>query len=254
MPTAGTATLTAESGTLTESDPTLSSVLVTPGKYAHLLRASNESLTDSVVPIEQLALNHASVALSQSYGPDFANGTGAGSLTQGFVTGAGGSVVAGGTCTPDSLLRLVYSVAPTYRRNAIFVMNDGVGSYLRRLRGDVGGTSGAFLFPPYALNAPSSYSTYGNAGNGVLQDNGRFESFAGYRVVIDNDIPAHGSGVASVVFGDFSRYAIVLGPTTFWRSDDAFFTQDQVAWRTTLRTSGRTLDPKAFAKYVANAN
>jgi HK97 family phage major capsid protein len=78
--------------------------------------------------------------------------------------------------------------------------------------------------------------------------------FAGFPVVIDNNIPAHGSGVASVVIGEFSRFPVHDAGLRFERSDQRYFDSNQVGFRAIWRLDGKVLDGNAFAKYVANAN
>jgi HK97 family phage major capsid protein len=68
--------------------------------------------------------------------------------------------------------------------------------------------------------------------------------------VIENPL-THGSGLASVAVGDFSKYLVHDAGMRWERSDDRFFDTDQVGFRAAWRVDGRVLDSKAFVKYAA---
>lgn len=231
----GTATITAEGGTLTEADPTLTTVTTTPVKYAWQLQLSNELIQDSAVDIVGFVATAAAQSLAKSYSADFAVGGGTGE-PQGYVTGAPVGVTAAGTCTPESAMRLQMAVNQNYRTNGRFATNSGVLSYWRTLRDGAGGTLGAWLVqPPAAPGLP--------------------ETLFGAPVIEDPGIPNHGSAVKSVVYGDFNNGYLMHqgGPLRFQRSDDYAFDRDLVTYRGVWRLDGRVRDTNALAAYQASA-
>jgi HK97 family phage major capsid protein len=231
----GTATVTAEGVALTESDATLGSIISTPVAYKHMTKVSYEMIQDAVVDVADFVAKTTSIAMSKSYGPAFATGSGTGE-PQGYMTGGSITVSAAGTASPDTWIRLQHTVSPPYRRNGRYVTNDGNASYLRRLRADVGGTTGPWLMSP-----PSTP--------------GGFETAFGAPVIIDNNIPVHGSAVKSLAFGDFnSGYLIHDAGFRFERSDEAFFANDLVGFRGVWRLDGRVRDVNAYGVYQATAN
>jgi HK97 family phage major capsid protein len=231
----GTATITAEGGTLVQADPTLGSIITTPAAYKILTKVSSELVQDSVVDVGGFVADVTAKALAKSYGPNFATGSGTGQ-PQGYMTGGSITVSAAGTCTPDSWIRLQHSVTPPYRANGKFVTNDGVASYVRRLRADAGGTTGPWLVaPPLAPGA--------------------LEMAFGSPLVIDNNIAAHGSAVKSVAFGDWaSGYLVHDGGFRYEQSLDAYFGTDEVGYRGIWRLDGRVRDLNAYGIYQATAN
>jgi HK97 family phage major capsid protein len=61
------------------------------------------------------------------------------------------------------------------------------------------------------------------------------DTFAGFPVYENPSMSAVGSGVKSVLFGDFKAVAITHTPVDVATSTDAYFDQDVTAYRTTLR-------------------
>lgn len=231
----GTATIAAEGAALTAGDPTLGTVLTSPVAYKLVNQVSSEVVQDSAVDLLGFIAQHAGKAMARSYGPHFATGTGSGQ-PQGYVTGGSVTVQSAGSITAEAMIKLQHSVAPPYRRNAKFATNDGNMSVLRRLRADASGTTGPFLLSP-----PSTP--------------GALDMFGGAPVVIDNNLTAHGSGVKSVAYGDFTAgYIVHDGGFRFERSDDAAFLNDLVSFRAVWRMDGRVRDTGAYGLWQATAN
>ncbi len=234
MTAAGTATITAEGVSLVEADPTLGTILTTPVSYKILTQLSNEVIQDAAVDLVSFVGRYAGYAMGKQYGTHMATGTGSGQ-PQGYM---GGSVTvsAAGTCSPDSAIRLQMTINQQYRANAKFATNSGVLSSWRRLRADAGGTTGPWLLAP-----PSSP--------------GMPETLYGSPVVEDNNIPAHGSAVKTVAYGDFfNGYLVHDAGFRFQRSDDYAFANDLASFRAVWRLDGRIRDTNAIAVYQATAN
>jgi HK97 family phage major capsid protein len=118
---------------------------------------------------------------------EFTIGTGASEPT-GCVTAATAAspTAIGG----DDILNLLYSVDPAYRENqsSVFMMHSSIGKLVAELKDG----QGRYLFPLCAEPAP-----------------GDPPSIRGFKIVFNpHMVTAPVSGARSILFGDFSRYAI----------------------------------------------
>jgi HK97 family phage major capsid protein len=65
----------------------------------------------------------------------FSSGSGTGGTIVGYMTGAGGSLVAAGTITPTNLVNLLHKLTPPYRKHAVVVVSRRWPRDVRRLPG-----------------------------------------------------------------------------------------------------------------------
>lgn len=229
--TYGTATATAEFGSLIQSDPTLSKTTTTPHKFGVMTLISNEFLTDSAFDVPSMVAEAAGVAMAKTYGTAFCQGVGGAGTITGYMSG--GSIVkqGAGTITPAGVIDLQSKINQRYRAaNAMFATNDGVLSYLRSYRA-TGGTDG-----PWLVQQPSAP--------------GLPETIFGAPVVVDNNILASGSAVREMAYGSFERgYMVHNAGVRFESSFDRYFEVDQVAYRLIMRLDGEVQDLNAYGIY-----
>lgn len=232
---AGGGTVTAEAAGITETDPTISQVTITPYKFAATNLWSAELDQDNTIGLEALIARSVGRDLGINIGGFLTTGSGS-SQPKGFITGATNAGTASGTGTTfgtyfggTDLISLYYSLAEPYRRVGAWMANSTTLAQIRSSRD----TSGQLLWQPsYVLGQP--------------------ESLLG-RPIYENPGMANGSAAKAVAFGDFSAYVVVrVNPVRVDMSRDYKFSSDQIALRTIERVGGDLPDAVAI-KYLVNA-
>lgn len=229
------ATAIAEATAITALDPTFSNITLKSQKVAVLTKVSRELLTDSGIDI----VSYLASSLGKSVGIKANNlltvGTGT-TESRGIVTAAGSGVTGGtavsGAFTADNLIDLAHSVDSDYvRQGAGFMMKRSSLGALRKLKD----TAGQYLYvPAAAVGTP--------------------DSFAGFPVYENPDMAAIGTGAKSVLFGHFGSYHVrQVGGIEVARSDDAYFADDEVGFRVTLRLWGDLGQSDAVKYFIGNA-
>lgn len=226
------ATAIAEATAITAIDPTFASITLKAQKVAVLTRVSRELLTDSGIDV----VAYLGRTLGTSIGIRTNNlltvGTGQGAAPNGIVTAAGSGVTgatATGTFTADNLIDLAHSVDGAYvRQGAGWMMRRSTMGALRKLKDG----QGQYLYVPAAtVGVP--------------------DSFMGFPIYENPDVPAVGAGLKSVLFGWTGSYHVrQVGGVELARSDDAYFASDEVGFRLTLRVWGDIGQSEAV-KYFA---
>lgn len=186
MTDSAAAVLTAEAAAFDQKEPTFGEVTFVPYKYTKLVKASDESVADSRIPIMDIVTQDANQAFAAAENAAFTTGTGS-SQPQGVVTGASAGVTAAGTAviTADEVIDLYHSLADLYRQNAVWMMNDATLKLIRKLKD----TTNQYLWSPgLASGEPST--------------------ILGRPVYINNSMAAPATGVKSVLFGDLSYFWI----------------------------------------------
>jgi HK97 family phage major capsid protein len=212
------ATATAEAAVFGISNPTTSFLTLRAHKFGTLITVSRELLEDSGIDLVSFIGRQAGNAVGNIVNEKLAVGTGT-LEPQGLFTAAGSGVR--GTATDfafsaDDLIDLVHSVDSAYasRPTAGFQMRRATLSTLRKLKdGD-----GQFIYNP-------------TLGTQAL--------LLGYPVYENPFAPAIGTAAKSVVFGDMSSFHVrQVGGVEVARSDDAYFANDLVAFRISIRVDG----------------
>ena len=204
---------------IAQSEPTFTSLVLSPVKGGALALLANELIADQGFDI------------SGSIADQFGNaiGTWANSTATSVVVGAAGSGVASGTSvlTSDALIDLQFSVDGAYRAAGAYQMNTTTLGLVRKLKDNVG----AYLYQ-VGIGAP--------------------DTFAGRPVYENPNLSNVGSGVKSVLFGDFSAVVITHNNPQISVSTDAYFAQDITAYRATLRLAAG-LKSSGAVKYLTTA-
>lgn len=240
------ATITAEAGTITESDPTLGSVALGSWKYGFLVQVSYELAEDANFDLLSFLAEQAGTAVANGFGAHAISGTGTGQ-PRGILTdaslgvtgptgtatsfGSGATVGQGG----DLFIDLMASVASPYARSAsaAWLMRNSTLAAVRKLRD----SQGRYIF--------TSDIPYGSGAAGTL---------LGRPVFVDESMPAMGANAKSVLFGDISRYWVrSVGTLRFQRSDDYAFANDLATFRCLARLDGALVDTTGAVKYLQHS-
>lgn len=224
---AGTAV--AEGDTYAESDPTFTNITLRAHKTGTLTVVSEELLSDSGVDLVGFLGRQMGIALGTAVGNVLTQGTGT-VEANGIVTALGtapavtGGTGVGGAFTGDNLIALMHAVDSVYaaQPGAGFMMSRASLGSVRALKGSEG-----YLFQPFA-----DASTPGR--------------LLGYPVYENPFVPAVGTAATSatitgksVLFGDLRAYHTrLVGGIEIVRSDEAYFTSDQVAFKARIRVDG----------------
>lgn len=213
-----TGTATAEAGTFGASDPTFSEISLGAFKYGTLVVASREIVTDAGFDLEAFLGRQLGVSLGTAVNSALAVGTGT-VQPNGIVNGAGSATTGGtgvsGVPTADNLIDLVHAVDTLYasRPTAAFQMARSTLGAVRKLKD----TAGYYLFQPAAsVGTP--------------------DTLYGYSLIENPYVAATGTNAKSVIFGDMSQFWVrQVNGIEVVRSDEAYFTTDQIAWRASIR-------------------
>jgi HK97 family phage major capsid protein len=214
------ATAIAEGTTISELDPTFSSITLKSQKVAVLTKVSRELLQDSGIDL----VAYLGRTLGTSIGIKVNNllTVGTGTVEAKGIIAAAGAGVTGGTAvsgafTADNLIDLAHSVDGAYVRNgAGWMMRRSSMGTLRKLKD----TAGQYLYVPAA-------------SIGVA------DSFMGFPIFENPDVAATATSAKSVAFGWFGSYHVrQVGGIEVARSDDAYFASDEVGFRVTMRIWG----------------
>jgi HK97 family phage major capsid protein len=239
----GTAKWTAEGGTLSASDPTLSSVTLGAYKVGVLVQISNELLADEGFDAVGFIASQAGMLIGIAVDTAYVAGTGTTQPT-GFLGAATAAVTAatgtgsltglptsGAITGADVLVELYHSIIPQYRPRASWVMHDQTIKIVRKLKD----TTGQYIWQP-ALVA------------------GQPDTLLGRPVYPDPHMPQVTAASSSpIAFGDFRGLFIRdVSPIRFERSDEFAFGTDLISFRALYRTDSQLADTNAVKVY-ANA-
>jgi HK97 family phage major capsid protein len=236
-----TASLVAEAGTISTSDPAFASVDLGAYKYGCKFQVSTELLTDAGVDLEGYFAMQAGRALGNAFGVHALTGTGSaqprGILTDTTAGATGATGVSGGSGAQetadrgaDYLITLFYSVTAPYRMSAScrWMMADGTAATIRKIKD---ATNGQYIWQPSTIL-------------------GQPDTLLSKPVVIDPNVPAIGLSAKSVIFGDFSTYFVrIAGGVRFERSDDFAFDSDLVTFRALMRADSAMVDTTGSLKH-----
>jgi HK97 family phage major capsid protein len=235
-----TTNIIGEGASITESDPTLSTVALKAFKYANYFEVSQELANDSPTNLLDFLARQAALSLglgATGYGDDLINGAGTteprGLLLDAATgvtgpAGTGTSLGVQGTANmgTDALWNLVGSVAEPYAESpsAAFLMRNASNVIVRKLR-----------------------DTSGQPINGLADR----RSILGYPAYVDPFMPAMANGAESIAFGAMDRYFVrIVNGIRFERSDEFRFQNDLIAFRCILRLDGALIDTAAVKTFV----
>ena len=223
-------TATAEGAIYAESDPTFTSITLRAAKVGTLTLVSSELLQDTGIDLVGFLGRQMGLALGTAVGSLLTVGTGTVQpngivVSLGTVAAVTGGTGVAGAPTADNLITLMHAVDSVYaaQPGAGWMMSRSTLGTVRALKDN----SGAYLFNPYA-------------------DAGVVGRLLAYPVYENPFCPAIGTAAASsttagksILFGDLRAYHTrVVGGVEIVRSDEAYFTSDQVAFKARIRVGG----------------
>ena len=223
------ASLIAEGGAISESDPTTASITLGAFKYAYLVQVSSELLADGGVDIEAFLSADAGRALGNGAGADFVSGNGS-NKPHGVVdkASAGVTCASATAITTDEVIDLYHSVTAPYRQNGAWLMNDATMKVIRQLKD----SNGQYLWQPSLQ--------LGNPDNLI-----------GLPVATDPNVETIATAKKVMAFGDMSKYYIrEAGGIQVDRSVDFAFQNDLVTFRFIYRADGDLMDSNAVKRMV----
>ena len=223
----GTAQWTAESGAYTPSDETFAQINLNAFKATTNIQVSEELVQDSRFPLDSFLATEFGERIGVLENTAYIKGSGTGQ-PQGLlssntasnittVTAATGNAT---TFSYSALVTGVFSLPFQYRRNASFIVNDAAARNLYLM---VDGQQR----PLWSVNVAA-------AGP---------DTFLGYPIYTDPDVPAPGANNISVLFGDWKRTYIIRRVTGFsvQRQNELYSANGQVGFRAFERVDGRVV-------------
>jgi HK97 family phage major capsid protein len=227
-------TATAEGASFGQSDPTFSNVTLRSHKYGTLVVVSRELLEDSGIDLVGFLGRQLGVSIGTAVNNALTVGTGTlepqGVLTASSLGITGGTAAVVGSFTADNLIDLAHSIDTAYalRPQVAWMMARATLGAVRKLKDN----QGAYLYQP-------------------AESVGRVNTLLGYPVVENPYVETIGSAKKSVLFGDMSSFHVrMVGGIEVARSDEAFFTSDQVAFRARIRVDGALGQSAAVKHFV----
>lgn len=226
-------TATAESATFAESEGTFNELTLRAWKYGTLVRVSRELIDDSAIDLVEFIGRQVATSLGTAVNSALTLGTGT-VQPQGIAAAAGSGVTGGtgvsGVPTFDNLIDLQHSVDTAYasKPSVAWQMRRATLGSVRKLKD----TAGNYLWAPAgSVGSPDT----------ILGD-----------PVLENPyVAATATSAKSVLYGDMSSFHVrVQGGIEVTRSDEVYFTTDEVGFRARILVDG-ALGQSEAVKYFA---
>ena len=224
----GSASWVDEEGTITESDDAFNQVSIGAYKLGTLIKVSNELLNDSVFNLEQYIAKEFARRIGAKEEDAFFNGNGTGKPV-GIFNATGGAEVgvttaSATTITADEIIDLFYSLKASYRKNAVWILNDATIKVIRKLKDK----NDNYLWQP-SLTA------------------GTPDTLLGRPVFTSSYVPTIAAGAKTIAFGDFSYYWIAdRQGRNFKKLSELYAATDQTGFVATQRVDGKLVLPEAI--------
>lgn len=233
---AGGGTVTAENGGITVADGTISAITLNAFGYKSIQPVSTQLWRDAAFSIEQLLAETAGRQLGIAAGSAYAFANGS-TGPNGYVAGGSAGHTATGTASgvasdtffsPADIVDLFHSVVVPWRAVGSWMVSTTAMSKIRKFRD----SQGMYMYDPGIANAPQP-------------------TLLGRPVYENPSMAAVASATKSVIFGDWSQYAIRRVPLRVDVSTEFLWGSDGVAVRTILETDGDILHPTAIRPMVS---
>ena len=231
----GTASWVEEEGNIPESDDAFGLVSIGAYKLATIIKVSEELLNDSVFNLESYIAKEFARRIGSKEEEAFFIGNGTGKPTGIFNATGGGSLgVTGASATAitaDELIDLYHSLGSPYRKNAVFVMNDGTIKTIRKLKDG----NGQYLWQP-SVSA------------------GEPDTILNRPVKTSGFVPTIEASAKTIAFGDFSYYWVAdRQGRSFQRLNELYAATGQVGFRATQRVDGKLILSEAIKVFQQKA-
>jgi HK97 family phage major capsid protein len=225
----GAPAVTAAGSTIADTEPTFSSILLSPFKISGLVPIANELIADNTFNISAVIAEAMGNAIGFSVNNFLTVGTGTVQPT-GIVNAAGSGVASTATVLrADDLIDLAFSVDGMARTlpSVGFQVNTATLGAIRKLKDD----DGQYLLDVVA-GGPST--------------------ILGFPVFENPAMAAVGSGNKSVIFGYLNDYKVVTTSLEVAVSSDAQFEKDVTVFRYSTRVDGN-LAHASHVKYLTTS-
>jgi HK97 family phage major capsid protein len=218
----GSAVWLAESGAYTPSDETFANVALNAFKAATKVIISEELLTDSAFSLDSFLATEFGERIGVLENTAYINGDGSGKPLGLLANITQTQAVAGNSTTFSSsaLVTAIFTLAPQYRQNASWVVADLAARNLYLM---VDGQQRPLWSVNTAVAGP--------------------DTFLGYPIYTDPDLPAPGISAKSAMFGDFKRAYMIRRVDGFsmQRQNELHSDNGQVGFRGYERVDGRVV-------------
>jgi HK97 family phage major capsid protein len=223
----GVAAWTAENTSYTPSDETFAQISLGAFKATSKIIVSEELLQDSAFPMDAFLAQEFGERVGVLENAAYIKGDGIGkpqgllsSNTASNITTVTAAVGNTTSFTYSALVTAIFSLPPQYRRNASFIVNDTAARNL-------------YLMVD-SQNRPLWNVNMAASGP---------DTFLGYPIYTDPDVPAPGIGNISVLFGDWKRTYVVRRVSGFsmQRQNELHSDSGQIGFRGQERVDGRVV-------------
>ena len=214
-----------ENGAYPEDDDTFAQVNIDAHKIGTIIKVSEELLNDSAFNLESYFAQEFGRRIGTKEEEAFINGNGSSKPT-GILTSAEVGVTAASdkTITADEIIDLFYSLKGSYRRNAVWVLNDSTVKVIRKLKDE----NGQYIWQP------------------ALKD-GDHDTLLGRPILTTGAMPEIAADAKPVIFGDLSYYWIGdRQGVTFKRLNERYADMGQVGFLASKRVDGKLVLPEAI--------
>ena len=216
-----------EGGQFTESNDGFGQTTIGAHKLATMIKVSDELLNDSVFNIEQYISREFGRRIGAKEEEAFFIGDGAGKPTGIFNATGGaedGTFTTGTSITFDDVMELFYSLRSSYRKKAVWVLNDSTVKALRKLKD----STGNYIWNP---------SVQAGVSDTILNRPYKTSSY----------VPEIKAGNKCMAFGDFSYYWVAdRQGRSFKRLNELFAMTGQVGFLASQRLDGKLILPEAI--------
>ena len=214
-----------ENGAYPEDDDTFAQVNIDAHKIGTIIKVSEELLNDSAFNLESYFAQEFGRRIGTKEEEAFINGNGSSKPT-GILTSAevGVTTASDKTITADEIIDLFYSLKGSYRRNAVWVLNDSTVKVIRKLKDE----NGQYIWQP------------------ALKD-GDHDTLLGRPILTTGAMPEIAADAKPVIFGDLSYYWIGdRQGVTFKRLNERYADMGQVGFLASKRVDGKLVLPEAI--------
>lgn len=231
----GSASWVDEEGTINDSDDAFTQVSIGAYKLGTLIKVSNELLNDSVFNLEAYISKEFGRRIGTKEEDAFFNGNGVGKPV-GIFNATGGAQIGITTASAteikaDEIIDLFYSLKASYRKKAVWIVNDSTIKAIRKLKD----ANGNYLWQP-ALTS------------------GTPDTLLGRPVYTSSYVPTIAAGAKTIAFGDFSYYWIAdRQGRNFKKLSELYAATDQTGFVATQRVDGKLILPEAIKVLVQHA-
>lgn len=214
-----------ENGAYPEDDDTFAQVSIDAHKLGTIIKVSEELLNDSAFNLESYFTREFSRRMGSKEEEAFISGNGSSKPTGILNSAEVGVTTASATAiTADEIIDLFYSLKSTYRKNAVWVVNDSTIKAIRKLKDG----NGQYIWQP------------------ALKD-GDYDTLLGRPVLTSPYMPEIATKAKPIIFGNLSYYWIGdRQGVTFKRLNERYADQGQVGFLASKRLDAKLTLPEAI--------